>query len=64
VVTATIDIEDVRSHRAVKSRSMQAAQSERYPRIEVSFPLSNDEFGRAPNRFMEPRLHTPEEEIA
>lgn len=64
VVTATIDIEDIRSHRAVKSRSMQAAQAERYQRIEVPFALSNDDFGRRPTTFQEPRLHIPEEEIA
>ncbi|KAG8824121.1 glutamine-dependent NAD(+) synthetase [Serendipita sp. 401] len=64
VVTATIDIEDVRSHRAVKSRSMQAAGAERYQRIEVPFALSDDRFGRAPTRFQDARFHKPEEEIA
>ena len=64
VVTATIDIEDVRSHRAVKSRSMQAAQAERYQRIEVPFALSDDTFGRRPTAFQEARFHIPEEEIA
>ncbi|KAG5220027.1 glutamine-dependent NAD(+) synthetase [Salix suchowensis] len=53
VVTATIDIEDVRAHRAKSSRSMQAAQSERYHRVEVPFALSP-----------EVKYHTPEEEIA
>ncbi|EIN09648.1 glutamine-dependent NAD(+) synthetase with GAT domain-containing protein [Punctularia strigosozonata HHB-11173 SS5] len=44
VVTATVDVEDVRSHRAGKnSRSMQAAGAERYQRIEVDFPLSSAE---------------------
>ena len=36
VVSATIDIEDVRSYRAVKSRSMQAAEAERYQRIDAA----------------------------
>lgn len=64
VVTATIDIEDVRSHRTSRSRGMQAAQAERYQRIEVPFALSDDTFGRAPTQKMEPRFHIPEEEIA
>ena len=64
VVTATIDIEDVRSHRAVKSRSMQAAEAERYIRVEVPFALSDDTFGKKTTVAIEPRLHSPEEEIA
>lgn len=64
VVTATIDIEDVRSHRTARSRGMQAAQAERYQRIEVPFALSDDTFGRAPTAKMEPHFHIPEEEIA
>ncbi|PVG04706.1 glutamine-dependent NAD(+) synthetase with GAT domain-containing protein [Serendipita vermifera] len=64
VVSATIDIEDVRSHRAVKSRSMQAAEAERYQRIEVSFALSNDTFGCTPTSQITTRIHSPEEEIA
>lgn len=64
VISATIDIEDVRSHRAVKSRSMQAAQAERYIRIEVPFALSDETFGAKPTTAIQPRFHTPEEEIA
>lgn len=67
VVTATIDIEDVRAHRSSRSRSMQAAEAERYQRIEVPMALSHDEFGTqmAPvSRSFEPRFHLPEEEIA
>jgi NAD+ synthase (glutamine-hydrolysing) len=74
VVTATIDIEDVRAHRANSSRSMQAAQSERYHRIEVDFPLSGGKFDEVREEHMiglglgkgnmEVRYHTPEEEIA
>ncbi|KAF8202233.1 hypothetical protein BJ912DRAFT_1110105 [Pholiota molesta] len=44
IVTATIDIEDVRAHRAVSSRSMQAAAAERYHRVEVDFALSSGKF--------------------
>jgi len=43
---------------------MQAAQAERYQRVEVGFALSDDTFGRAPNTMIEPRFHIPEEEIA
>ncbi|KZT07503.1 glutamine-dependent NAD(+) synthetase with GAT domain-containing protein [Laetiporus sulphureus 93-53] len=71
VVTATIDIEDVRAHRAISSRSMQAAAAERYQRIEVDFALSEckfqfskdeDELVVSPK--VEVRYHIPEEEIA
>lgn len=70
VVSATIDIEDVRAHRAKSSRSMQAASAERYHRIEAPVALSSGKFDEIeelnrpavlPN---EVRYHTPEEEIA
>ena len=72
VVTATIDIEDVRSHRARSSRSMQAAAAARYHRIEVPFALSGGKFEMVKDEDMiglrniafDVRLHTPEEEIA
>ena len=72
VVTATIDIEDVRSHRTSRSRALQAASSERYHRIEVPFALSGGKFGemdseQAPGLRLglhEAKFHQPEEEIA
>jgi len=70
VVSATIDIEDVRSHRAKSSRSMQAAGAERYHRIEAPIALSSGKFdaieerNRPAMRKDEVRYHTPEEEIA
>ncbi|KAI0083838.1 glutamine-dependent NAD(+) synthetase with GAT domain-containing protein [Irpex rosettiformis] len=70
VVTATVDLEDVRSHRAVSSRSMQAASAERYNRIEVDFALSGDKFDSVKDledlvlHDWEPKYHKPEEEIA
>jgi NAD+ synthase (glutamine-hydrolysing) len=73
VVTATIDIEDVRSHRAKSSRSFQAVQAEKFHRIEVPFSLSKGKFeevkeedmvGFLGTRGIEIRYHTPEEEIA
>ncbi|KIM56030.1 hypothetical protein SCLCIDRAFT_133456 [Scleroderma citrinum Foug A] len=72
VVTATIDIEDVRSHRTSRSRALQAATTERYHRIEVPFALSEGKFGetdgeQAPGLRLglhEAKFHQPEEEIA
>ncbi|KAI0825506.1 glutamine-dependent NAD(+) synthetase with GAT domain-containing protein [Irpex lacteus] len=70
VVTATVDLEDVRAHRAVSSRSMQAAAAERYQRIEVDFALSGGKFDSIKDlddlvlHDWEPKYHKPEEEIA
>jgi NAD+ synthase (glutamine-hydrolysing) len=73
VISATIDIEDVRSHRAKSSRSMQAAQAEKYYRVEVPFSLSHGKFeevreedmvGFLATQTLEVRYHRPEEEIA
>jgi len=71
VVSATIDIEDVRAHRAKSSRSMQATASEKYHRIEVDFALSGGKFEEVKEPDMvlgmnttEVRYHIPEEEIA
>ncbi|KIP02994.1 hypothetical protein PHLGIDRAFT_26333 [Phlebiopsis gigantea 11061_1 CR5-6] len=70
VVTATVDLEDVRSHRAISSRSMQAAGAERYHRIEVDFALSGGKFDSVRDlddiilHDWQLRYHTPEEEIA
>lgn len=73
VVTATIDIEDVRAHRACSSRSNQAASSERYHRVELEFALSSGKFeevrdedmvGLIGSKSIPVRFHTPEEEIA
>ncbi|EGN95015.1 hypothetical protein SERLA73DRAFT_170906 [Serpula lacrymans var. lacrymans S7.3] len=72
VVTATIDIEDVRAHRAKSSRSMQAAGAEPYHRIEVSFALSGGKFEEVKDEhtlglqvgLSEAKFHRPEEEIA
>lgn len=73
VVTATIDIEDVRAHRTVSSRNMQAAATERYHRVEVDFALTKGKFGEVsdeelvrlgPAMGKEVKYHSPEEEIA
>ncbi|KAL5537133.1 QNS1 [Sanghuangporus sanghuang] len=68
VITATLDLEDVRAHRAKASRSMQAAQAERYHRVEVPFALSDPMtmYVLDVEGYMnfELRYHKPEEEIA
>ncbi|KAK9767400.1 glutamine-dependent NAD(+) synthetase [Basidiobolus ranarum] len=69
VVTATIDIEEVRSFRGSNiSRGVQAANSSPYPRIEVDFALSTSYLQRQlsvrPTRPVKVRYHTPEEEIS
>lgn len=68
VVTATIDIEDVRAHRAKSSRNFQAVVSERYKRYRVETALSTGKSGDlveleiTPKR--EPFYHQPAEEVA
>ena len=72
VVTATIDLEDVRSYRgAIGSRQVQASESEQVPRVVVDFELTHEgrlEIGDwglgRPSGRIEARYHTPEEEIA
>ncbi|KAL7006862.1 glutamine-dependent NAD(+) synthetase [Cystobasidiomycetes sp. EMM_F5] len=68
VVTATIDIEDVRAHRAKSSRSMQASQSSPYPRIQVETALStgkNDDLvDLKVTKRRDAFYHSAEEEIA
>ncbi|KDQ51052.1 hypothetical protein JAAARDRAFT_41517 [Jaapia argillacea MUCL 33604] len=71
VISATVDIEDVRAHRAKSSRSMQAAQSARYHRVEVPFALSSGKWEEMKDpsemslgKALEVRYHKPEEEIA
>ncbi|PPQ90755.1 hypothetical protein CVT25_010144, partial [Psilocybe cyanescens] len=73
VVTATVDIEDVRAHRARSSRNMQASSSETYHRVEVDFALTRGKFdeireedmvGLVGSKSIPVRYHLPEEEIA
>lgn len=72
VVTATIDIENVRAHRTSRSRSHQAASSEGYPRIDIPFALSGGKFGETDGERTPAlevtlggaKFHKPEEEIA
>jgi NAD+ synthase (glutamine-hydrolysing) len=69
VVTATVDLEDVRSYRAAISRGMQAAASTaKYQRIQTPFELSSEDddadVSKAPTLPIQPRMHSVEEEIA
>ncbi|KAI9288773.1 hypothetical protein BC943DRAFT_356774 [Umbelopsis sp. AD052] len=69
VVTATIDIEDVRAFRArTASRGIQASKSEAYTRIEADIALSRPSLDAdiriAPDAPRPATYHTPEEEIA
>ncbi|XP_067120928.1 glutamine-dependent NAD(+) synthetase [Centruroides vittatus] len=66
VITATLDLEDVRTYRnSIRSRNSMAAGSEVYPRVKVDFALSNEYDVALPT--FEPILweyHMPEEEIS
>ena len=68
VLTATLDIEEVRSARWQQSRAHQAVQAPAYQRIELDASLAqeatvfNPKIGPTPN--IPIRYHLPEEEIA
>ncbi|KAI0125583.1 carbon-nitrogen hydrolase [Xylariales sp. AK1849] len=69
VITATVDLEEVRAYRSSISRGHQAAMSTaKYQRIQTRFQLSSDDddsdVGNRPAPPIKPRLHTVEEEIA
>ncbi|KAK8118050.1 glutamine dependent NAD+ synthetase [Apiospora kogelbergensis] len=68
VVTATIDLEEVRSYRSSCSRQSQAAKSTAYPRIHTAYELGPEEedydITKRRSTPIEPRLYSLEEEIA
>ncbi|XXH01219.1 hypothetical protein Hte_007573 [Hypoxylon texense] len=68
VVSATVDLEEVRAYRCAPSRGLQAVQAPVYERIETPFELSSEEgdldMNLVPSLEIEPRYHSPEEEIA
>ncbi|SCZ87891.1 BZ3500_MvSof-1268-A1-R1_Chr2-3g05359 [Microbotryum saponariae] len=69
VVTATVDIQEVRHHRSGSSRSVQAAASESFPLIRCMMRLACDDLNEelTDTELMgkgEFKYHTPEEEIA
>ncbi|KAK4113726.1 glutamine-dependent NAD(+) synthetase with GAT domain-containing protein [Canariomyces notabilis] len=69
VVTATVDLEEVRAYRASISRGLQAATSNaKYQRIQTPFELSSEDddadIEKRPTLPIQPRFHPVEEEIA
>lgn len=69
VITATVDLEDVRSYRArMVSRGMQAQATPAYQREEVKMALTHsfieDNIHIRPTKSRAPFYHSPEEEIA
>ncbi|KAK9773015.1 putative Glutamine-dependent NAD(+) synthetase [Seiridium cardinale] len=66
LVTATVDLEEVRAYRFAPSRNFQAVQAPTYKRIEVDFSLSKDNIDdlEVPTPARPARYHLPEEEIA
>jgi NAD+ synthase (glutamine-hydrolysing) len=69
VVTATVDLEEVRAYRSSISRGLQAARSSaKYDRIQTPFELSSEEEdlnpSQRPSPPIPPKYHSPEEEIA
>ncbi|EXA50769.1 NAD+ synthase (glutamine-hydrolysing) [Fusarium oxysporum f. sp. pisi HDV247] len=66
VVTATVDLEEVRAYRFAPSRNFQAVQAPVYERIEVDFSLGHEDLDllRAPTAPRPACYHVPEEEIA
>jgi NAD+ synthase (glutamine-hydrolysing) len=68
VITATVDLEDVRSFRCAPSRGLQAIQARAYERIEVNFSLSAESVLMSrdvgPSRARAPNFLPPEAEIA
>ena len=67
-MTATCDLEEVRSYRSQASRGAQAIEQPSYERIEANMSLSNDanDYNAAirPSVPVEVRYHLPEEEIS
>ncbi|KAI1440613.1 glutamine-dependent NAD(+) synthetase with GAT domain-containing protein [Annulohypoxylon stygium] len=69
VVTATVDLEEVRAYRSAISRGLQAASSSaKYRRVQAAFELSSEEddfdIGKRPSPPIKPRYHTVEEEVS
>jgi len=67
VVTAVVDLEDVRSFRgAFASRSVQAAAAAPIPRVDCDFEISSLHYtpGLLPSKAIPPKIHDPMEEIA
>lgn len=68
VVTATVDLEEVRAYRSTRARAMQSRETIGYQRFLADMSLSSDieEFDPtlSPSKEIDVRYHLPEEEIA
>ncbi|KDN65563.1 putative carbon-nitrogen hydrolase [Colletotrichum sublineola] len=69
VITATVDLEEVRAYRSAISRGLQAARSDaKYDRVQTPFELSSEDEDAdimiTPSPPMKPKFHSVEEEIA
>lgn len=65
VITATIDLEDVRAYRgAIGSRQIQASESQVVPRVQADFELTHAQRQLSPSQPQTIFYHSPEEEIA
>ncbi|XP_057408944.1 glutamine-dependent NAD(+) synthetase isoform X2 [Balaenoptera acutorostrata] len=66
VLTATLDLEDVRSYRAeISSRNLAASKVSPYPRVKVDFALScHDDLLEPLSEPVEWKYHSPAEEIS
>ncbi|XP_044234314.2 glutamine-dependent NAD(+) synthetase isoform X19 [Ursus arctos] len=66
VLTATLDLEDVRSYRAeISSRNLAASKVSPYPRVKVDFALScHEDLLEPPSEPIEWKYHSPAEEIS
>lgn len=66
VLTATLDLEDVRSYRAeISSRNLEASRVSPYPRVTVDFALSGrEDLLELVSEPVEWTYHSPEEEIS
>ena len=68
VVTATVDLEDVRAYRCSTSRGLQALRpTEQYRRIHIPayrMSLQSDDFTAGISNSCPIKYHAPEEEIA
>jgi NAD+ synthase (glutamine-hydrolysing) len=68
VITATVDLEEVRTYRFAPSRGLQAVAAPEYNRIKTNFSMSKESdvlnLDVAPTLSRAIRYHSPEEEIA
>lgn len=69
VITATVDLEEVRAYRSAISRGFQAARSDaKYERIQTPFELSPEDedadIEKIPSPPIKPKFYSVEEEIA